>query len=46
VRLERPIAKRVSAAVAWRYERNRSNVDVFDYHREVVGVYLSVALGD
>jgi len=46
VRLERPIARHVSAAVAWRYERNRSNVDVFDYHREVIGVYLSVALGN
>jgi len=46
VRLERPIAKGVTAAIAWRYERNHSNAQVFEYDRQVVGVYLSASLGE
>ncbi|HTY16342.1 MAG TPA: tetratricopeptide repeat protein [Myxococcota bacterium] len=46
VRLERPIAKGITAAIAWRYERNHSNAQVFEYDRQIVGVYLTAALGD
>ena len=46
VRLERPIARGISAAIAWRYERNHSNAQVFEYDRQIVGIYLSAALGE
>jgi tetratricopeptide (TPR) repeat protein len=46
VRLERPVGRGMTAALAWRYERNRSNTDVFDYDRQIVGAYLTWAVGN
>lgn len=45
VTLERPVTRWLTAAVGWRYERNHSNAEVFDYEREVVGAYLTARLG-
>jgi len=45
VSLARPIGRGLTASAGWRWERNRSNVDVFDYRREVVGAYLTWAWG-
>jgi hypothetical protein len=40
-----PAAWGLTASAGWRWERNRSNVEVFDYRREVVGAYLTWAWG-
>jgi tetratricopeptide (TPR) repeat protein len=45
VSLARPIGWGLTASAGWRWERNRSNVDVFDYRREVLGAYLTWAWG-
>ena len=39
--LRRPIWRRLSLETRWRYQRNRSNVGVFDYTRHVAGLYAS-----
>ncbi len=43
--LERPIGRNVLVGVRWRYVRNKSSEDVFDYRQNVVGAYVSFALG-
>lgn len=43
--LERPLTAWLTASARWRYERNRSNADVFDYERNVVGGYLTATFG-
>jgi hypothetical protein len=42
--LRRPVWREISLETRWRYERNRSSVDVFDYTRHVVGLYASWSL--
>lgn len=46
VSLERPITDHVSATARWRYRNSDSNIPVFDYDRNIVGVYLTIAFGD
>jgi hypothetical protein len=41
VTLERPLNKYLTAAVRYYYISNHSNVQVFDYDREIVGAYLT-----
>jgi tetratricopeptide (TPR) repeat protein len=45
VALERPITDWLAAGVSWRYERNVSNAQAFDYEREIVGAYLTATFG-
>lgn len=42
--LRRPVWRRLSLETRWRYERNHSNVDAFDYTRHVAGLYASWSL--
>jgi tetratricopeptide (TPR) repeat protein len=42
VGVERPVSRRVSAALRYRYITNDSNVAVFDYNRQIVGAYVTV----
>ena len=44
VAIARPITRYLTLSAAWRYQRSRSNVDVFDYRRNVLGVYATVGL--
>jgi hypothetical protein len=44
VALARPISSSLTLSGSWRYQRNRSNVEVFAYERNVLGVYLTVGL--
>ena len=44
VGLARPITRHLTLSGSWRYQRSRSNVEVFDYSRNVLGVYLTVSL--
>lgn len=44
--LERDLNRYVTLAARWTYRRNRSNVRVFDYERNILGVYVTVAAGD
>jgi tetratricopeptide (TPR) repeat protein len=44
VAVARPIGRYLTLSAAWRYQRSRSNVEVFDYERNVLGVYVSVGL--
>ncbi len=46
VGLERDVHRYVTLAARWTYRRNQSNVRVFDYHRNILGVYVTVAAGD
>jgi hypothetical protein len=46
VGLERPLTRWLTGSVRWHYERNRSNAEVFDYHRQIVGAYLTAHFGD
>jgi len=46
VQLERRLTDRLSAALRYSYLRNRSNVAVFDYRREVIGAYLTFKFQD
>jgi tetratricopeptide (TPR) repeat protein len=39
--LERGLWRRLSLEARWRYQRNRSTAQVFDYSRHVVGLYVS-----
>jgi tetratricopeptide (TPR) repeat protein len=43
--LERAITDRITLAARWAYEDNHSNVDVFDYDREVMGLYATFRFG-
>lgn len=45
VSLARPLGRGLTASAGWRWERNRSNVDVFDYRRQVYGAYLTWGWG-
>jgi tetratricopeptide (TPR) repeat protein len=45
ISLARPIGWGLTASAGWRWERNHSNVEVFDYRREVLGTYLTWAWG-
>jgi tetratricopeptide (TPR) repeat protein len=45
ISLARPIGWGLTASAGWRWERNRSNVEVFDYRRDVLGAYLTWAWG-
>jgi tetratricopeptide (TPR) repeat protein len=45
VALERPLTAWLTASARWRYERNKSNTEVFDYDRHIVGAYLSATFG-
>jgi tetratricopeptide (TPR) repeat protein len=45
VSLARPLGRGLTASAGWRWERNRSNVDVFDYRRQVFGAYLTWGWG-
>ena len=42
VRLERAISKRATASVYYRYRKNHSNVAVFDFDRQVMGVAVTM----
>jgi tetratricopeptide (TPR) repeat protein len=42
VGLERPLSRSTSAELRWRWVDNRSNVDVFDYDRSILGAYVNV----
>jgi hypothetical protein len=44
VALARPLTRHLTLSGSWRYQRSRSNVEVFDYRRQVLGVYLTVSL--
>lgn len=43
--VERPLTDVLRVGAAWRYTRNHSNADVFDYARHVVGAYVTVEFG-
>jgi hypothetical protein len=43
--LERPITAWLTASARWHWERNDSNVAVFQYDREVLGAYLTATFG-
>lgn len=45
VMLERPLTRWLSASLRWHYENNRSNAEVFEYHRHIVGGYLTARFG-
>jgi tetratricopeptide (TPR) repeat protein len=45
VTLARPLAFGVTASASYRYERNHSNAEVFDYDRQVFGVHLTWSFG-
>ena len=45
VAVERALGEAVRVGAAWRYTRNRSTAEVFDYERHVVGAYLTVGFG-
>jgi tetratricopeptide (TPR) repeat protein len=44
--LERPINQWLSASVRWHLERTRSTAEVFDYHRQIAGAYLTATFGN
>ena len=44
VTLEKPLTRHATLLLRYRYTRERSNVAVFDYRREVLGAYLRLAL--
>jgi tetratricopeptide (TPR) repeat protein len=44
IAIARPITRHLTLSGAWRYQRSRSNVEVFDYRRNVIGVYVTVGL--
>ena len=39
--LERPITQHLTLAARYAYYDNASNVDVFDFNREVIGLYAT-----
>jgi tetratricopeptide (TPR) repeat protein len=42
--LARPITRHLTLSGSWRYQRSRSNVEVFDYRRHVLGLYVTASL--
>jgi tetratricopeptide (TPR) repeat protein len=44
VSLARPITRHLTLSASWRYQRSRSNVEVFDYRRHVLGAYVTASL--
>jgi tetratricopeptide (TPR) repeat protein len=42
--LARPITRHLTLSVSWRYQRSQSNVEVFDYRRQVLGAYVTASL--
>ncbi|MCP5070723.1 MAG: DUF560 domain-containing protein [bacterium] len=44
VELEKKLTDQFSAEIAYRYIKNHSNVAVFDYDREILGVYVTYRL--
>jgi len=44
VSLARPITRHLTLSGSWRYQRSRSNVEVFDYRRHVLGLYVTASL--
>lgn len=44
--VERPITTWLSASARWHLERTDSTAEVFDYHRQIVGAYLTATLGN
>jgi tetratricopeptide (TPR) repeat protein len=42
--LARPLTRHLTLSGSWRYQRSRSNVEVFEYRRHVLGVYLTASL--
>ena len=42
--LRRPVWRQLSLETSWRYQRNRSTADVFDYSRHVAGLYATWSL--
>jgi hypothetical protein len=44
VTLARPIARHLTLSASWRFQRSRSNVEVFDYRRHVLGAYVTASL--
>jgi hypothetical protein len=44
--LERPINRWLSASARWHLERTNSTAEVFDYHRQIVGAYLTATFGN
>ena len=42
--LRRALLRQLALETRWRYQRNRSTVDVFDYARHVVGLYATWTL--
>jgi tetratricopeptide (TPR) repeat protein len=40
-----PVGEHALVEARWTYQRNRSNVDVFDYRRNIVGVHLTLHVG-
>jgi hypothetical protein len=44
VALARPLTRHLTLSASWRFQRNRSNVEVFDYRRHVLGAYVTASL--
>jgi tetratricopeptide (TPR) repeat protein len=42
--VERPLTRHVDLELAWRFTRQISNVDAFDYDRHVLGLYLKTQI--
>ena len=42
IAITRPVTRFLSVEVAWRGSRRLSNVDVYEYHRQIIGTYLRV----
>ena len=45
VSMGRSLTERVGLELHWRYQRNRSSADVFDFERHRIGATLSVGFG-
>ena len=43
--LERPVGPNLTLSARYAYTNNASNVDVFDYSREVIGLYTTFRFG-
>lgn len=46
VELERPLTEWLTVTAHWRYFNDHSNTQVYDYDRQIVGAFFTVALGD
>lgn len=45
VELERPLTEHLTGLLRYTYSQNNSNVDVFDYEREIAGAYVTFRFG-